>query len=148
MAIDAVRSAIMARLAAALPLLNVPEPPPAQISDKTIIVYPQPGDAIPAMHRGDQGGVVIGARDIFIVEYHRRIPEKEFGSVIGDVTAMTETVRTLVWAEFAPGGGKFGGAADLLHRVGTDRFGELGWNEFTFGCRLSLELTHYTQVAA
>lgn len=149
MAIDLVRSAIMARLAEALPALIVPQDPlPQQISDKTLLVYPQPGDAVPAMHRGASGGVVFGARDIFVAEYHRRIPEKEFGSVIGDVTAITEAIRALVWAEFAPGGGKFYGSADLLHRVGTERFGELGWNEFTFGVRFAIELTHYSEVSA
>lgn len=149
MALDTVRSAIMARFAAALPALNVPEPPPNAISDKTIVIYPMPADAVPAMHRGStDGSIVFSARDRFIVEYHRRIPEKEFPSVLADVTAMTETLRALIFAEFAPGGGKFNGSADLLHAIHTERFGELGWSEFTFGVRLSVELTHYTQVAA
>lgn len=146
MSLDAVRTAIQAKMAT-ISGIQVPEPVPIHLEDKTIVVYPQPGESAAAMNRGGGGGIVISARDTILVEYHRRIPEPAFGTVIGDVTSMTQLIRDAIWSEYTPAGSKFSGTADVLHSVRTVHFGELGWNEWTFGVRIAIDLTHFTEVA-
>lgn len=142
MAIDAVRLAIMAALGD-VPGVTVPaDPIPNQIEDKTIVVYPRPGSSTPGLHRAKNGGIVINARDTMVIEYHRVVPIQAVGSVWGDVTEMTETLRMAVWAQMVPGAGKFDGTVDQIHAVTTIHMGGLGWNEFTAGVRLGVDLTH------
>ncbi len=146
MALDTVRQAIMDSMGD-IDGVTVPDPVPAQLDDKSVIVYPRPGNTTAVMHRGSSGGIVVEARDAFIVEYHRRIPAEHFGSVLGDVTAMVQTIRDAIWGEFTPSGGHFGGTVSILHGVGTDHLGTLGWNEWTFGCRLTIDLSHYSEIS-
>lgn len=147
MAIPLVRLAVMARVGDLADVTVPADPLPMQLTDKTIVVYPRPGQAVAAAQSGRNGSLPITARDVLIVEYHRVIPEKTFASVIADVTTMLETLRTLAWGEFKAHGGKFGSTVQQLHAVTTLQFGELGWNEFTFGVRIGLDLTHSSVVS-
>lgn len=119
---------------------------PQRLTDRSIVAFPEPGDALPGMQSGRNGGVIIAARDFVIVEYHRVIPEKEFGSVVQDVTETTQALREIAFGEFNRGGGRFSGAASQLHGVMRRKYGELGWNEFTFGVRLAIDLSHHSEI--
>lgn len=146
MGLPEVRQAMMTKLRTISGVTVPQDPLPHTISDKTIVVFPRTsGTALSSTGR-TRGEVAVRARSVLQVEYHRRIPYKELGSTIGDVTSMIDTIEDLVWGQAA--GGRFDGTIISVEGVDLAHFGALGWNEWTFGARLEVTVTHGDLISA
>lgn len=144
MSVSAVRLAMMERFADISGVVVPADPLPLEIENKSIIVFPRIGNTS-ILSRGKDGGVAFQAEDVMQVEYHRVIPYRELGTVIGDVTSMIESIREATWSEVA--GGKFDGTVLTVSSVSLAHFGAIGWNEWTFGARLEISYTHLSHVS-
>lgn len=146
MSLSTVRLAMMERFAL-ISGVDVPSDPlPITISDKTIVVFPRIGKSTLLSKGRLPGDIAIQSDDVMQIEYHRRVPYRELGSTMGDITSMIETLTDVTWGELA--GGKFDGTILSIQDVDLAHFGALGWNEWTFGARLEISYTHLTNISS
>lgn len=145
MSLAAARLAMMDRFAAISGVTVPTDPLPPRIEDKSVIVIPISGETT-VFSRGKNGSVAVQSRDLMLVQYHWRVPAKDAGAVLGDVTAVAQALMETVWGEFVTGGGKFAETVQQVHGVRLEHVGGLQWNEWTFGCRVAIDFTHLTEI--
>ena len=146
MSLEAVRLAMMDRYQGISGVVVPQDPLPMQIEDKSIIVFPRIGESNLLSKGRTSGALAIQSSDVMQVEYHRRVPYERLGSVIADVTEMVDAITDMTWGELA--GGKFDDTILAITRVALAHFGEIGWNEWTFGARLEISFTHLTHISS
>lgn len=127
---------------------QAPDFPPAQLSaDRTLLVYPIPGSSTPAQHSGRGGAPVYQNADTVVVEWHLKIQADHLEQGVEESTRMTDALRDAIWSEFLRN--RFGNTVIGITSIDTQMIHDLVWNrEHSFGVRLTVSLTHLTEIAA
>lgn len=141
-------AAMVTRLRLVPGIDDAPDFPPSQLSaDRTLLVYPIPGSSTPQQHSGRNGGLVYANDDTVVVEWHLKIQADHLEQGVEESTRMTDALRDAIWSEFARN--RFGTDVIGITSIDTQMIHDLVWNgEHTFGVRLTVNLTHLTEIAA